>query len=796
MIKKFVLGLIGVLFLLLLVVAVFVLIQVNQLKPDYRDNFQIKELNKPVKISWDQSGVIHIEGESVADVVLASGYVTAEERLWQMEVMRRAAKGQLSEIFGDTTLNIDKFFLTLSLDSITHRNYLQISADSRDWLDWYSAGINAYLTAVGNDLPIEFILMGVKPALWSSEDCLLPDRLVAWLLNINWVADFFYWQLSSIISPEKIKEILPQGNNYPEIIPSPRFYRSMEGLIEINRHLNQILGLGYSMGGSNSWVVSPQKTADKKAWLANDPHLSLQLPSLWIELHLKAGLFEVMGFSLPGSPGIIIGRNNSLAWGLTNAMIDDSDLFLEKVDTLKGIYWKDSVSYPLHKRESLIKIKDRTDQIYTSYRTENGPLINLVFPDIKTDQFMSLKWVGQENSDELNTFIHFSSSQDWLSFESCLQTYAVAAQNFVMADRHGNIGYRLGGKIPIRSYEKGLLPQPGWDSRNIWKSWIPFNQMPKLFNPPEGFIVTANNRISNDYPYYLSELWELPYRALRLRELLENDSSLDFQDMKEFQNDTKNLLAKEIWPIILSELDSVSISADYYEKVKAILQNWDFSMDIESIAASLFETFQYFLITNIFKDEMGSDLFKLGMELPNFYLRIFSQLFKNEDSAWFDNINTAEVETRSFILRQSIIESLHWLENRCGPDLEDWRWGQLHQLKLRHSLGQVALTDLLFNRGPYSVAGAACTVNVGIYRYDKIFEVFVGPSFRFLVDWGLPEQYWSILPGGNSGHFLSEYYDNQLNTWRRGNLKVVELGGTKGAHELILSPPDHRSGNN
>jgi penicillin amidase len=796
MIKKFILGMIGVLFLLLLIIGIFILVQVNQLKPDYCDNFKIKELNKPVKISWDQGGVIHVEGESVADVVLASGYVTAKERLWQMEVMRRAAKGQLSEIFGDTTLNIDKLFLTLSLDSITTRNYLQISADSRDWLNWYSTGINAYLAAVGNDLPIEFILMNFKPSLWSPEDCLLQNRLMAWLLNFNWKADFLYWQLFSMISPEKIREIFPQWNNSLDIIPELHSWRSMQRLVAVSNQLNQIVGPGLGVTGSNSWVVSPQKTANKKAWLANDPHLNLQLPSLWIEMHLKAGVFEAMGFSLPGSPGIIIGRNNSLAWGLTNAMIDDSDLFLEKVDTSKGIYWKDNISYPLGKRECLIKIKDRPDLLYTSYHTENGPLINLFFPEIKATQSVSLKWVGWENSDELNTFIHLSSANSWTAFENCLQTYAVPAQNFVIADREGNIGYRLAGKIPIRSYDNGLLPQPGWDSRNLWKSWIPFNQMPKLFNPPEGFIVTANNRILSDYPYYLSELWEPPYRALRLRELLENNVLLDFQAMKEFQCDNKNLLAEEIWPIILSELDSVPLPNEYSEKVRDILQNWNFSMDRENIAASIFETFQHFLMINIFKDEMGNDIYKLWTDLPTFYLRIFLQVFKNEGSAWFDNINTAELETRSLIFRYSIIESLHWLEDKCGPDLENWRWGRLHQLKLQHSLGQLALTDILFNRGPFSAAGSGCTVNVGIYRHDRLFEMFVGPSLRFLVDWGSPDQYWSILPGGNSGHFLSEYYDNQISTWRNGNLKVVKLDEVKRAKVLNLSPPVQPLGNN
>ena len=788
MVKQVLISIIIILFILVGLSGIFILIQYQQLKPDYGRSYKIKELDDPVKISWDKGGVIHIEGEKIADIVLATGFVTAKERLWQMELIRRAAKGQLSEIFGSATLDIDKLFLTLSLDSITRLNYRHLSRESKDWLQYYSGGINAYLAAVGSDLPIEFILMDCKPNYWTPEDCLLQNRFMAWMLNFNWKADFLYWQLFSNIPPEKFEEILPKWEGYPSIIPGYVSPKMIQRLVSVNRQLDQFIGLNAGIWGSNSWVVSPERTVNKKAWLANDPHLGLQLPSIWIELHLKAVGFEVMGFSLPGAPGIIIGRNNSIAWGLTNGMIDDSDFFLEKVDTLKSIYWKDNTSLPLKKRDHLIKIKDQDDLIYTSYNTENGPLLNLVFPEIKVDQAISLKWVGWEMSDELNTFIQLASSSDWTALENCLKTYAVPAQNFVIADRQGNIGYRLGGKIPIRSYEKGLLPQPGWDSKNLWRSWIPYSEMPKLSNPAEGFIITANHQIRSDYPYYLSELWEPPYRAARLRELLAADSMFGFQQMKEFQTDTKNLLAREILPFILSELDSLPGPIESIEEIKIVLQNWDFFMDENSIAAAIYETVQYFLIQKIFKDEMGQEIFELWTGMPNFYLRIFLQVFQNEQSLWFDNMITDQVETRPIIVRQSIIESIDWLESTCGKDLEDWRWGDIHQLKLRHTLGKVALTDILFNRGPFSAAGSSCTVNVASYRYESPYEMFVGPSLRFLVDWGSAEGYWSILPGGNSGHFLSEFYDDQIILWREGNLKLVNLSEVKRARVIHLLP--------
>lgn len=774
--------------LLFLAVGLFIIFQVHQMKPDYSGDTQLPELHSAVKIIWDDNGVIHIEGKTVDDVVIASGYASAKERLWQMEMVRRVAKGQLSEIFGETTVDFDKLFLTLNLDSITIRNYQRISAESKEWLHNYAAGINAFLRETGNDLPIEFMLMGFKPAPWTAEDCLLQNRLMAWLLNFNWRADFLYWQLASKLTTEKMQEIMPQWKNYPNILPDYSTTKYFQRLTNIHLQMREILNLSSGLWGSNSWVVSPQKMRNGKAWLANDPHLSLQLPSIWIEMHLKADNFEVMGFALPGSPGIVIGRNNFIAWGLTNGMIDDSDLFLEKVDTLENIFWKNNVKLPLQRREHLISIKEKPDLIYTVYSTDNGPLVNGIFSEIKTSQSIALKWVGDEESDELKTFISLSLATNWSDFVNALRTYAVPAQNFVYADRQGNIGYHLAGKVPIRSYMSGLIPLSAWESKYRWTSWIAFDQLPQIYNPAEGFIVTANNHIQDKYPFYLSELWEPPFRALRIRELLAEKSNLDLQDMQRIQNDRINLLAQEVLPLLMVELDSVPIRPITREKIKTLFSGWDYSMDQESIAAAIFETIQYFLIKNIFKDELDDELYEYWLELPNAILRIFLQVFKNQESSWFDNVHTVEIETRSKIIRQSLAEGFNWLEKNRGSDLTEWRWGKLHRLKLSHVLGKVAITDRIFNRGPYPLAGSNCTVNVATYRPNLSFAVIVGPSMRFIVDWGSTDCYWSIIPGGNSGHFLSKFYDNQIVSWREGRLKQVNLEPGESSRVMRLLP--------
>ncbi len=771
-----------------IILGIFICLQVNKLKPVYDGELEVSQLQDVVEISWDQDGVIHILGEHTDDVILASGYAAAHERLWQMEMSRRVAKGQLSEIFGDTTRKIDRFFLTIGLDSLTEHIYQNLSDESRRWLEKYAEGINTYIAQIEQEPPVEFILMKSRPSFWTPEDCLLQNRMMAWFLNFNWKTDLLYWQLSMHLPDSLWREISPKWSDAPDIMSDKDLRHFSAELRSLHFQVARILGFEMNGWGSNSWVISSRKSENGSALLANDPHLGIQIPSLWIEQHLRSPDMEVAGFSLPGSPGIIIGRNRNISWGLTNGMIDDSDYFIEKVDTLAGVYWQGEQKFPLKIRNVIIKSKDRVIDNFQVYSTSRGPLLNNLFPGLELSLPISLKWVGWEISDELLTFIRLAKSKDWGEFNNALQFYTLPAQNFVYADREGNIGYRLGGKIPLRSYAGGLLPQNGFDSKFQWRGWIPFPRMPMLWNPGQGFIITANNNIAEKFPYYLSEYWEPPYRAKRIAELIRENDKITARQMQEFQNDDINLLAKEILPLLTSSLVQIQDDSDFLDKINQLLSFWDYSMDRESIPAAIYETIQHLLVRNIFLDEMDQDLFEMFTDLPNFYLRIFVQVFQNENSSWFDNIHTPVVEDRPHIIRLSVMQALDTLRSRLGENLENWEWGNLHQLHLKHSLGQVPLTNILLNRGPYPVSGSGPTVNVGTYRFSHPFQMVVGPSLRWVMDWGTSAFYQSILPGGNSGNFLSEYYDNQLPNWRTGQLKKVWLDRFQTKGRIRLHP--------
>lgn len=786
--KKIVLTALAVLTILFVAVGTFIYIQIKQMQPDYNGRTKISGIREPVTISWDSSGVVHIQGNHIEDVIFASGFTAAKERLWQMEVMRRVAKGNLSEIFGDTTVKIDRLFLTVGIDTLTKQNYQVLSQQSKKWLQLYADGINAYLETVGDDLPIEFLLLRMKPKKWSPQDCLLQHRIMAWFLNFNWKADLFYWKMYSTLSPSKFKDILPKWRKYPDIIKSSEAGELLSELWETDRQARQILGIPSSFLGSNNWVVSPKLAFNNHAMLANDPHLALQLPSIWIEMHLRAPGWDVAGFSLPGTPGIIIGKNRKIAWGVTNGMVDDSDYFIEKVDTIKKVYQEGGQEKALQIRDHVIKVKNKSDIFFSVYTTEHGPVFNGIFPKIKLSRFISLRWIGREKTDELMTFIHLMKAKNWEDFEEALQHYTMPAQNFVYADVEGNIGYRLGGKVPIRSYKTGLLPVTGYESENKWKGWIRFEEMPRLRNPERGWIATANNRVRQNYPYYLSDLWEPPYRIQRIEQLIRKHDSIKRTDMQNIQLDVKNLLAEEVLPAILAELNAIHIPGKLEEDVLSLLDNWNFEMDTKHIAPSVYEVMQYKMIKNIFQDEMGKPVFRVFTDLPNFYLRIFSQIFGNEQSSWFDNIQTDSIENRSDIIQKSFKETINYLQDSVSTDMEDWYWGNIHTLELKHTLGRVSLTKIIFNRGPFPVPGSGTTVNVGAYQYKNAFKMAAGASMRFLVDWGKSGFYWSVVPGGNSGSFLSPFYDNQIEKWRRGGIKKVNMRRVIYNRKQVLEP--------
>lgn len=782
-VKRWAVRSIGIFSAIFLLIAGYLWLQYQDLKPTYGEDEKISGISQRVAVGRDSSGVIHLEAGNEQDLMTAMGYEVASERLWQMDLMRRIGRGRLSEVFGDTTLKVDRLFLTLGLDSIALRNWEMASPQSRRWMQWYAAGVNAYLDQVGKNLPIEFQLLRFKPDAWQPQDALIIQRVFAWILNFSWKTDFIYNSLREKLPGKLFRQILPVYGNFPDIIKTDMLseHAALPKLFELDNQVRTLFHLPVSGWGSNSWVISGEKSQNGKALLANDPHLELRLPSVWIELQLKCPVLNVSGFSIPGTPGIVIGRNDSIAWGLTNGMVDDSDYFIEKVDTVKKVYLQGHSFYPL--KIQIRKIQSRDGERFVKVmRTRHGPLLNGLFPDIRQKQWLALRWTGADNSDDVLAFYKLARAKNWANFREALSYYGLPAQNFVYADARGNIGYQLAGKIPLREDQQGLLPRDGSNKKADWQGTIPFKQLPSGYNPEGRWIVTANNRIVNNFPYYISAMWEPPFRAQRIEELLKRyPDSLNVAIMEKIQQDIFNPLSRTLLPGFLkiiaktSKLDTIPLKMDIIQ----LLQNWDGKMTPESVPAAFFEVWQWNLIRDVFEDEMGKVLFRRFVALQNFYLRIYVQIISQKSSPWFDDVKTTEIiENKQDMIAKSFRETVEFLKDRLGDKLYRWEWGAIHKLNLEHSLGSVLLLRPVFNIAPFATGGNPLSVNVATYAYGSGFRMKVGPSMRFIMDWSRPGEYVSILPGGESGNPFSEYYSNQVSAWRRGAYKKVRFGST------------------
>ncbi|MCS7014054.1 MAG: penicillin acylase family protein [Chloroherpetonaceae bacterium] len=778
--------------------------------PDYEARFEIKGLQQVVKIYYDEYAAAHIEAQSEADLFFAQGFAHARERLWQMDLARRAAKGELAEILGESALSFDRLFRTVGLrhiaDSLWNSNIL--SPESRAVLIAYSQGVNAYLEQIKAGkavLPIEFDILQYEPAAWRPEDCLAIARLMGWELNIAWHIDVALADITAQVGYEKAKHLYPDyPKDKPTILPalpdtSKRTAAVLRLWQELDKAYREFAGVMGSHIGSNSWAVTRSKSAAGNAILANDPHLGFSAPARWYEMHLccRAAGINAAGCSLPGVPCIVLGRNDSIAWGLTNMMLDDCDFFalLDSTETLQErveeIRLKGAASVPLRVRWGRHGVVI-SDQIYSGFQQAQSPLL-----DAYT---ISMRWTGQELSDEVATFLGILKAKNWQDFRAALRHYGLPGQNFLYADAAGHIGYQAAGKLPIRLDKQGFLLRDARKPEQDWQGFVPFDELPMLFDPPSDMIVTANNKIVPDgYKYYISALWEPPSRAERITALLRSKERFSAEDFEKMQTDVISPFAQETLRFLLSALANDTLSM--HQRPIQFLRNWNGEFQAHSIAATIYSQWLKQLLRNTLHDELGENLFQNYLSLVNAPTRVIGQLLADstvvtevKDSTvvqvvryniWFDDVRTRAVETRDDIIRKSFNEAVEILRREIGENEADWQWGRVHQLTLRHVFGQKAKDGTenplgkVFNLGPFRTAGTSTTINNGEYPYrssDSTGTALIdasqklGASSRRVVD--LSEQdFWSVLPGGNSGSVISPHYADQLPLWLQGKLR-------------------------
>lgn len=767
--------------------------------PNYQATLEQPQLHQPVNIHWDNYGVPHIYADDQHDLYYSLGYTHAQDRLWQMTLNQMAAEGRFAEFLGKELVSYDKLQRTLGFWRTAQKIEETLSDSTRNKLQAYADGVNAYIKEHPKSLPIQFTLADMEPIPWTITHSIALARLMAWELNLAWKSELTYAYLSENLPQQQFAELLPENNFITDASHSTdslAWAQTLMPVLQKNEKLNSIMGKKGSHVGSNAWAVSAEKSSTGTPLLAGDPHLGLNMPGKWYEVHLNVDGKNLSGATLAGAPIVVLGQNDHLAWSLTNIMLDDTDFFQEALNPQdSNEYVLDSLAGdPLYEefqvQKEIIKIKNADDTVFTRRLTNHGPVISDVFPEQEfvEDRVITMKWTGHEVSQEVEALFTMNWAQSFEEFQQGAQNFKVPSQHFIYADKAGNIAQLSLAKIPIREPNPILL-RDGWDPTQNWQGYVPYDELPSVINPERGWVANANNPpVGNNYPHYISVYWEPDARYERIRQYLRQEETLSPQAFQQMQNDSFSLYSRDLTQLILPVLKNSG--GNDFKTVISYLENWDYSYEPSETAASIIDAFLLKLSENTFKDEMGTTAYENFVRFSAMPARTLMRFLKN-GSSFFDNVNTSDrTETRDEIIVQSMNEAVNFLKNNYGDEPFEWRWEQLHTITLKPSLfGEAAedpdapaplklIVNNLLSKGPYPVHGHNMSINNGEYSWNDPFEMVLGPSIRRIVDFSDLSRTLSITPTGQSGNPLSQYYGDQTESWLNGQYKFLYQDST------------------
>ncbi|WP_408008721.1 penicillin acylase family protein [Pseudalkalibacillus sp. A8] len=779
--RGLIIGLSVIIILLLIASSVAVYILQRSL-PDIKGEKVVTGISGPVSVHRDQAGVPHLEAANLKDLYFAQGYVTAQDRLFQMDLSRRLASGRLSEVVGKATVDRDRFFRTLGLRRAAESSLDAYSSEARNVLDWYAAGVNAFISEATkkNTLPPEFILLGYKPEKWNPVDSLAIAKYMAFDLGGHWNGQAFRQYLLQKFPEEKALELFPADpENGGEVLSAIK-----QNPVDIEKSLADAV-VPPPFNGSNNWVVSGQKTESGLPLLANDPHLGLGTPSIWYETHLKNRDLNVSGVIFAGIPGIIVGHNEKIAWGVTNVGPDVQDLYIEKRNpTDPSLFLYEGEWEKAEVIKETIKVKDEADIDHEVMITRHGPIISEYAHYNQEETALALKWTALEPSTELEAVIRMNHAENWPEFKEALTYFHTPAQNFVFASVNGDIAYRANGLIPIRKKGDSMVPVPGWTDEYEWEGFIPWHELPTVVNPDKGFIATANNKIIGDeYPYHITHTWAQPYRYERIDQRLSRAREFSADDMKDLQMDQYNLQAEEMIPLLLKRL-----AREDFNKVEndafALLARWNYEDSKDQGAPLIFHFWMAEISNVLFKGQINSKMMNLFDGRGQVVDELIRKDSRGEPSIWIHEAGGLnEVATEAF--RRAVKEC----SALQGDNVNDWRWGKYHSLLLEHPLGSVKPFNLLFNPKLAEVGGSRVTVMAAGWN-NKTGKVNHGAAWRTVVDMAVPTESHNVVGPGQSGHVLSNWYDDQIDDWVEGGYHTTSLKKEdyQTSDELILVP--------
>jgi penicillin G amidase len=783
------LGLVALLVVFLLVAAGWVYVHAHRALPQIDGAISVPGLNAPVQIIRDAQGVPHITAANVDDLFFAQGYLTAQDRLWQMDVSRRYAAGELAEVFGPKLLEHDIQQRYLQIRNAVERGATTLDPRDRKFFEDYARGVNAFIDSHRDKLPLEFVILRYQPKPWRVTDSLLVGANMSQMLNTQYDVELWREKIVKQLSPDLAADLYPNHSwrDHPPGTESDQLDNKAPAQVSSGKQRTQartgwLSGLLASesllsdcdgcVPGSNNWVVSGEHTVTGKPLLSNDMHLAHQIPNTWYEAHLQGGDYNAAGLTLPGLPFIMVGHNQRIAWGFTNLGPDVQDLFIEnfnrdqQVETPQGFV-------PPERHFETVHIKNGRDLQFDVLVTRHGPIITPILPG-ETRQ-IALQWTLYDPNLMTDPFFDVNTARNWQEFRAAFSRFGGPSQNVVYADIDGHIGYQATGKIPIRASGDGLLPVSGADDTHSWTGYIPFEKLPSVLDPPSGILATANARItSDDYPYLLANNWFGPYRTERIYRVLESAQKFKPADMLALQTDIYSDVDHFFADHFVYAIDHTKNPSQRLQQAAEIMRGWDGRMVTDSAAPSIAYFSRRNLLRLILEPRIGADysFYSWGLSTAALEAIVDRRLTR-----WLPN------GFQSF--DELLIAAVDRTLQAAPRDLKSWKWGGQFPVEIQHPvLGSIPMLNWFCGTGKHPQSGNGVTVK-------QVGRTF-GPSERMTVDFSNLDDSTLNIVVGESGHLLSPNYKDQFKAWYDGVTFSFPFsdGAVQNAkrHKLTLSP--------
>lgn len=765
--------------------------------PNYRGEVTGLPVHAPVRIVRDSSGIPHIYAQDRHDLMVAQGFVHAQDRLWQMETLRRVATGTLAEAAGEGRLELDYFARLLGFPEMRRRAAAAMKPEETALLQAYVDGVNAYIQQRGKDLPLEFRSSGVAPAPWQVEDAFSFITLNSWMFRENYRAELLALAARRNVELQEWKDIFPShpGANLPddgyfEALRSLKIGALDKAALAFFQALPETLPAAGEGGGTNMWVTA--RGPGGKPLLANDTHVGIALPGTWYLCHLNAPGTDIAGASAAGVPGVIAGHTDAVAWGIAILPIDFVDLFVVRIDPADPTRYRvGDRTLTMEREEMVFAVKGGEPRTRTAYRTIYGPVITSLEPGLEAA--VALRWYGTLPEGELidrtvGALLGFMDCHSVKDIMNIVESVKVVGLNFVAADVNGNIGWQGAGAVPNRRGYSGRLPADGSSGALGWEGFLPFAQMPRAFNPPEGLIVNCNNRVVSDAdPNPISNSWSAPYRYERVQALLKEMNEPSVEEFRKMQMDVYSRQAEALLPKVLAHNfeDPRAIEA------AALLASWDRQVRADSRGAAVYEVFLTEFVRALLEDEVDGNLFYYFHVMFSKYL-IQDVILDRPESGLWDRKDTPQKEGPREIVERALAASINLLESRLGKSRRGWSWGGLHPVEWRHAGATSGFTRMLLNSGPYPVGGDATTLNAqGAIPAKGEFRSVHIPALRMIVPLNELDGMQILVTTGQSGQPGHRNYDDMVRPWLEG--KLIGLPTSAGrvkatiASELLLT---------